>query len=57
MPLALIMIYPVNAHEGHTHPLGGIPLWQIALVVGLAVAVYIGLKAWRKRRFEQHDER
>jgi hypothetical protein len=57
MPLLLIIISEARAHEGHSHPLGGIPLWQIVVVVGLAVGVYVGFKTWRKRRTRQHDER
>ena len=56
MALLLTMITPLNAHEGHTHPLGGVPLWQIVIVVGLAIGIYIGIKFWRKQRAKRQGE-
>jgi len=46
MSLLLIMSSTARAHEDHSHPLTDIPLWQIAVIVGLAFAVFI----WFRRR-------
>ena len=56
-PLLLFMISEAKAHENHSHPLGDTPLWQIVVVVGLALGMYIGLKAWWKRRSNRDDNR
>ena len=56
-PLLLFMISAAQAHDGHSHPLGGVPLWQIVVVVCLALGVYIGLRAWWKRRSNRDDNR
>ncbi len=38
------------AHEGHVHPDDSIPLWQIVIVIVLAIAVYFVVNAALKRR-------
>jgi hypothetical protein len=47
--LSLLPMAPAAAHEGHAHVFSGVPLWQMAVGAGLAVAIYFGLVAWRKR--------
>jgi uncharacterized iron-regulated membrane protein len=48
---------PAAAHEGHAHAFAGVPLWQMVAGAGLAVAVYFGFVAWRKRRKGQSNKR
>lgn len=38
------------AHEGHVHPDDSIPLWQIVMVIVVAVAVYFFVNAVLKHR-------
>ena len=47
--LSLLPMAPAAAHEGHAHAFAGVPLWQMVAGAGLAVAVYFGFVAWRKR--------
>ncbi len=49
MAMSLLLSTTLLAHEDH-HTHTNIPLWQIATAGGLALAIYFGLMAWRKRR-------
>lgn len=50
LAVAVNLIFVATAHDGHTHSLGNIPIWQIVLTVGLAVGIYVGLRLWKKWR-------